>query len=951
MSFVAIGGFASLITLAATKPKNYVSDSRIGIILLCVAGGIGLELCETNDIAVEAFRVCLASWIVLWCLSYWDNSRGELAPCWRALGVGPIGSIDALLFCAQPLLLAFVLAKMLLEVVKDDSLSLYILSPPAFLAARILFGRPASFPGYPRAHKIAREPSWPRRTKKLNVEAGWMFAEAQESHDITESSVNNGYSLTGEPAGRQIWYFKEGMKSNPNAPGGVGPEFSAEENPNTCDKLFRRQMLNRKGIKMPSGSEPSPQDTDKAKAHRAAKLGVYAYCNIQCDDGHWAGDYGGPMFLMPGLIITWYVTGKSEKMISPAAARAMIIYLRNHQQIDGGWGTHIESPSTMFGTTLNFVALRLLGVPRDDEASLAAVKFIREHGGTLYTASWAKLWLCVLGVMEWEAHNPVPPEMWLLPDWTPFHPGRLWCHCRMVYLPMGYLYGSSWVYPEAETDPVIESLREELYPEGMLYEKLPWGRSRHWVADIDNYSPVHPIMSYGQSLIRNTWERFGGGLMRSLRRSGVRYCLEYMQAEDIQTNFVDIGPVNKVMNMLVSFIEGGADCENFQRHLLRVPDYLWVSEDGMKMQGYNGSQCWDTSFTAQAFVDCGVSEEGPLKKIYGFLERTQILSTEVSGNTGAAVYESESMRKKYYRHVSKGGWPFSTSAHGWPISDCTAEALKAMLMIRALPVAQHWDEVPESRFFDAVNVLLTLQNTDGGFATYENNRGYAWFEWLNPSEVFGDIMIDYSYVECTNASIGALAAFAKHFPKHRHHEVTRAVARARQFLLDIQREDGSWYGSWACCFTYASWFGVEGLLQAGEPMHSPNLKRACAFLLKHQNPNGGWGEDFTSCFDKNYAENGMALLGDEGSGVVCTSWALMALMAAECEDSDAVVRGVRFLVSKQLPTGEWPQEGISGVFNRACGITYTAYRNVFPIWALGRFSTEYEPHVMRGVDS
>ena len=34
--------------------------------------------------------------------------------------------------------------------------------------------------------------------------------------------------------------------------------------------------------------------------------------------------------------------------------------------------------------------------------------------------------------------------------------------------------------------------------------------------------------------------------------------------------------------------------------------------------------------------------------------------------------------------------------------------------------------------------------------------------------------------------------------------------------------------------------------------------------------------------------------------------------------------------------GDWPQEGISGVFNRACGITYTAYRNVFPIWALGR---------------
>jgi squalene cyclase len=81
--------------------------------------------------------------------------------------------------------------------------------------------------------------------------------------------------------------------------------------------------------------------------------------------------------------------------------------------------------------------------------------------------------------------------------------------------------------------------------------------------------------------------------------------------------------------------------------------------------------------------------------------------------------------------------------------------------------------------------------------------------------------------------------------------------------------------------------------------------------------------------------------------VVNTAWALMALMAAECEDSDAVVRGINYLVSRQMSTGEWPQEGISGVFNRACGITYTAYRNIFPIWALGRFTTEYEPHVMR----
>lgn len=31
----------------------------------------------------------------------------------------------------------------------------------------------------------------------------------------------------------------------------------------------------------------------------------------------------------------------------------------------------------------------------------------------------------------------------------------------------------------------------------------------------------------------------------------------------------------------------------------------------------------------------------------------------------------------WYRHISKGGWPFSTADQGWLISDCTAEGLKA----------------------------------------------------------------------------------------------------------------------------------------------------------------------------------------------------------------------------------------------------------------------------------
>ena len=74
---------------------------------------------------------------------------------------------------------------------------------------------------------------------------------------------------------------------------------------------------------------------------------------------------------------------------------------------------------------------------------------------------------------------------------------------------------------------------------------------------------------------------------------------------------------------------------------------------------------------------------------------------------------------------------------------------------------------------------------------------------------------------------------------------------------------------------------------SGEPAGSDHLRRACAFLLSKQNANGGWGEDFTSCYDKAYAPRGMERYGTGGSGVVNTAWALLALLAANCDDVEA----------------------------------------------------------------
>jgi squalene cyclase len=131
------------------------------------------------------------------------------------------------------------------------------------------------------------------------------------------------------------------------------------------------------------------------------------------------------------------------------------------------------------------------------------------------------------------------------------------------------------------------------------------------------------------------------------------------------------------------------------------------------------------------------------------------------------------------------------------------------------------------------------------------------------------------------------------------------------------------------------------LIRSGDTPNSPSIKKCCEYLLSKQRENGGWGEDFSSCYDKDYAAKGMDSYGDGGSGVVNTAWALLALSEAKCDDVKAVKRGVNYLIKRQLPCGDWPQEGIAGVFNRACGITYTSYRNVFPIWALGRCHEVY----------
>lgn len=116
------------------------------------------------------------------------------------------------------------------------------------------------------------------------------------------------------------------------------------------------------------------------------------------------------MFLLPGLVIAWYVT---ETPISEPISIEIKRYLfaRQHSG-DGGWGLHIEGESSVFGTAMNYVVLRILGASEEDPRMIKARGRLHQLGGAANGPHWAKFWLAALGVMEWDAVNPVPPELW-----------------------------------------------------------------------------------------------------------------------------------------------------------------------------------------------------------------------------------------------------------------------------------------------------------------------------------------------------------------------------------------------------------------------------------------------------------------------------------------------------------------------------------------------------------
>uniref|UniRef100_A0A8C6XE24 Terpene cyclase/mutase family member n=1 Tax=Naja naja TaxID=35670 RepID=A0A8C6XE24_NAJNA len=582
-----------------------------------------------------------------------------------------------------------------------------------------------------------------------------------------------------------------------------------------------------------------PELPKASTAQEAVLKAIKFFSGVQAEDGHWPAECSGVLTLAAGLLIACYV---SKISLPEEIKKEILRYIRSRQLPEGGWG--LEQQPTIFGTALNYIAMRILGYGPDHPDIVRARISLHKKGGALGAPHLGKVWLAIMNVYSWEGMNAPFPELWLLPTWVPGHPSTYWCHARHILLAMTYCQLNRLT---AEEDELVRSLRQELYVED--YSSIDWPAQKKYIYEADLQAP-HTLLLDVLFALFNLYDTYH---LTSLRKKATAEIYEQIKADDIFSNFTNSSPICKPFHMLISWHVDGPNSAAFQEHagVYNDPEY---------------NTC--------------------LKKAHSFLKCSQVRR-----------------------------FPFSNRDNSWIVSDCTAEAMKALMLLEEqCPFIE--DHIAPQHLFDGINVLLNMRNSDGGFSSYETRRGSWLLEAVNCAETYADCMVDHTYIECTSSVMQELKLFQKKFPDHRREEI---------------RYD-SWISfpcrRWGVCFIYGTWFALEAFACLGYTYHNGlacnEVTRACAWLVSKQMKDGGWGEEFESYKFRKYIQHTI-------SQVHQTAWALLGLMA----------KGVQVLIDKQQAIGDWPQGDIATGFYKAGTLHYSAYRNIFPIFALGRFTRLY----------
>jgi squalene-hopene/tetraprenyl-beta-curcumene cyclase len=129
--------------------------------------------------------------------------------------------------------------------------------------------------------------------------------------------------------------------------------------------------------------------------------------------------------------------------------------------------------------------------------------------------------------------------------------------------------------------------------------------------------------------------------------------------------------------------------------------------------------------------------------------------------------------------------------------------------------------------------LLAFQCKDGGWAAFDKDVTARWLEHVPFAD--HNAILDPTCSDLTGRVLELLGTIG--FDRQ-----SMIVRRAVEMIRSTQEADGSWYGRWGVNYIYGTWQILRGLAAIGENMDQQWIRRACDWLESCQNDDGGWGE-------------------------------------------------------------------------------------------------------------
>ncbi|MEA2208284.1 MAG: squalene-hopene/tetraprenyl-beta-curcumene cyclase [Solirubrobacteraceae bacterium] len=617
------------------------------------------------------------------------------------------------------------------------------------------------------------------------------------------------------------------------------------------------------------------------EADVALELACEHLLSLQSEDGWWQGELQTNVTMdAEDMLLREFLGVRRADETERSAA-----WIRSQQRADGTWTNFYGGPGDLSTTIEGYWALRLAGDSPTDEHMLLAAEFIRAQGGLAAARVFTHLWLALFGLWSWDDVPALPPEAILMPSWLPFNVYDFACWARQTIVAVSLVKAHR---PAHALGFGLDELR--VPPE----------------AGAAGDSPRARMLTALDRALRAYERRPIAPLRRLAMARAERWIVRRQEADG---SWGGIQP--PWVYSLIALSLSGYPIEHpvMRRGLEGLERFMVEDEDDSRGAGAPPgrsrrleacqSPVWDTALSMIALSDAGLAEDHPA--LVGAAR--WLLGEEVTVRGDWAVARPR---------LAPGGWAFEFANVNYPDVDDTAEVVLALCRVRR-------DSRVNGAIERATRWLEGMQSSGGGWGAFDAENTRALVRDL-PFLDFGEV-IDEPSADVSAHSIEMLAALGL--------LDTPAAQRGVRWLIEQQEPGGSWFGRWGINHVYGTGAAVPALVAAGVDPAQPCIRRAVGWLLEHQNEDGGWGEDPRSYDDEQWIGRGPSTASQ-------TAWALLALHAAG-ERSQALRRGVEWLVRTQRPDGGWDEPQYTGTgFPSDYYINYHLYRLAFPIMALGR---------------